>query len=145
VLPSMQHVRADGHLPHTPRSSFSCTRASVAELRRHTLAPDEDHAPAGARSAAASLLHPWKAVDRFAIAFHVQASGSASTRVVDVPISSKLGTSTRAGSLLPLDGGGVDGPFHGDGLDGDAVGHGDREALDLAESEGAVERQAGER
>ena len=51
----------------------------------------------------------------------------------------------RAALQRGLGGCGVDWPVHGDGLDGYAVGHRDREALDLTKPECAVERYARQR
>jgi hypothetical protein len=39
----------------------------------------------------------------------------------------------------------VDGAFHDDSIEGDAIRHGDHEPLDLLKSEGAIERKARQR
>jgi hypothetical protein len=39
----------------------------------------------------------------------------------------------------------VDGAFHDDGVEGDAIKHGDHEPRDLLKSEGAIERNARQR
>src|SRR5215213_11851442 len=60
----MQLGRAGDHLPMRGALLLSCTQASVAELRRQTLATDDQQAPAVGRSALLPLLHLWRAVAR---------------------------------------------------------------------------------
>jgi len=78
-------------------TSLRTSQASVAQTRRRMLAPDDDQASAGARSAPAALLHLWgKAVAPPSLSSSMQSGGhrSCATRAA--------GSSMVTMPLLPL-------------------------------------------